>query len=157
MKFKTFSISIPLRFRDLDAYGHVNHAEFFTFLETARVRLMDGEFERHMETGPAFLVVSATCRYRKPLTLQDSCTVSLTVRNMKRTSFEVDYTVTDTAGDVCATAETRHGCFDPVAQRPTRLPQWFIDIVAEPDIVAEGDGVAQSRHGAEPDRQSAET
>ena len=131
MTFKTFSITIPLRFRDLDAYGHVNHAQFFTFLETARVRLMGGEFERHMQGGPIFLVVNASCTYRQPLMLQDSCTVTLIVEKMKHTSFEVSYTVTDMQGVVCATAHTRHGCFDPAAGRPTKVPRWFLDIVAE--------------------------
>jgi acyl-CoA thioester hydrolase len=132
MTFKIFSITIPLRFRDLDAYGHVNHAEFFTFLETARVRLMGGEFERRMGTGPMILVVNASCHYRKPLMLQENCVVTVQVHNMKHTSFEVEYTVSDMSGDVCATASTRHGCFDPVAKRPTRVPRWFIDLVSDP-------------------------
>ena len=132
MTFKTFSIEIPLRFRDLDAYGHVNHAEFFTFLETARVRLMDGEFERRMGGSEAFLVVSATCDYKQPLLLRNSCIVNVTVEKMKRTSFEVSYTVTDEHGTLYATARTRHGCYDPRAGRPTRIPQWFLDIVCKP-------------------------
>lgn len=131
MTFKTFSIEIPLRFRDLDAYGHVNHAQFFTFLETARVRLMGGEFERRLGSGPVFLVVSAACDYRHPLTLQQSCFVTVSVEKMKRTSFEVGYTVSDGNGTIYATARTRHGCYDPQAGRPTRIPQWFLDIVCE--------------------------
>jgi len=30
-----FNTSIEIRFSDLDAYGHVNNALFFTYLETA--------------------------------------------------------------------------------------------------------------------------
>ena len=36
---QTFSIPIESRFSDLDAYGHVNNAVYFTYLETARVKL----------------------------------------------------------------------------------------------------------------------
>ncbi len=32
---------LPLRFRDLDAYGHVYHAEFLTLLDEARSRWVD--------------------------------------------------------------------------------------------------------------------
>ena len=32
------SVLIPLRFRDVDAFGHVYHAEFLTLLDEARTR-----------------------------------------------------------------------------------------------------------------------
>ena len=33
-----FSISIPVRYSDLDAQGHVNHARYFSFMEEARFK-----------------------------------------------------------------------------------------------------------------------
>ena len=35
----TYSTPIELRFSDLDLYGHVNSVIYFTYLETARVKL----------------------------------------------------------------------------------------------------------------------
>ncbi|NVO01004.1 MAG: acyl-CoA thioesterase, partial [Geobacteraceae bacterium] len=38
------SIPIEVRFADLDAYGHVNGSVYFTYLETARVRMFTDAF-----------------------------------------------------------------------------------------------------------------
>jgi acyl-CoA thioesterase FadM len=35
-----FSTDVEVRFVDLDAYGHVNSATYFTYLETARTKLI---------------------------------------------------------------------------------------------------------------------
>ena len=42
---KEFSTGIELRFADLDLYNHVNSVVYFSFLETARVRLFRDAFQ----------------------------------------------------------------------------------------------------------------
>ena len=37
---RAFTIEIDMRWADLDAYGHVNNAVIFSYLETARVKLL---------------------------------------------------------------------------------------------------------------------
>ena len=40
----TAEVTIPIRWRDVDAYGHVNNAVFLTYLEEARDRLVESLF-----------------------------------------------------------------------------------------------------------------
>ena len=42
---QTYSTTIELRFSDLDLYGHVNSVVYFTYLETARVKLFKDFFK----------------------------------------------------------------------------------------------------------------
>ena len=60
---------LPLRFRDLDSFGHVYHAEYLTLLDEARSR-----FFRHvMElTDPSsYVLVHAEIDWESPLTRDD--------------------------------------------------------------------------------------
>jgi acyl-CoA thioester hydrolase len=40
----TAEVKIPIRWRDVDAYGHVNNAVFLNYLEEARDRLVESLF-----------------------------------------------------------------------------------------------------------------
>lgn len=60
--------AIEIRWRDMDAYGHVNHAVFVTYLEEVRDELL-GEL-----LGPAyedFVLVRLEVDYRRELTQAD--------------------------------------------------------------------------------------
>ncbi len=132
MEYKTFRIPVELRFRDLDAYGHVNHAEFFTFMETARVKLMEQELEQRMGAGaPLFVVVEASCRYKEFITLRPEVVIVIQVDQMKRASFDLLYTITDGAERVFAVARTTMVCLDAATQRPTPIPERFIELLRE--------------------------
>ena len=63
---QVYSTGIELRFSDLDVYGHVNSPVYFTYLETARVKLFKDFFNEVSQQG-IFTVVarpSATSRSR---------------------------------------------------------------------------------------------
>jgi acyl-CoA thioester hydrolase len=60
---------LPLRFRDLDSFGHVYHAEYLTLLDEARSR-----FFRHVLelTDPSsYVLVHAEIDWLSPLTRDD--------------------------------------------------------------------------------------
>ncbi|MFO7812351.1 MAG: thioesterase family protein, partial [Pelovirga sp.] len=57
----TYTTSIDIRFADLDAYGHVNNAIFFTYLEHARVKMFQEYFGAFLDSSLLFLVVRAEC------------------------------------------------------------------------------------------------
>jgi len=60
---------LPLRFRDLDSFGHVYHAEYLTLLDEARTRF----FRRTMQlTEPtSYVLVHAEIDWESPLTRDD--------------------------------------------------------------------------------------
>ena len=117
------STEIELRFADLDAYGHVNNAVYFTYLETARVKLFQESFAALMASGILFLVVEASCRYRKPIELNDRLHVDIETAELGRSSFTLVYTLHDGQGKEFATARTVMVCYDAKASKTIGLPE----------------------------------
>jgi acyl-CoA thioester hydrolase len=60
---------LPLRFRDLDAFGHVYHAEYLTLLDEARTRWL-GEAVQLEDPG-SYVVARLEIDYVSSLTLAD--------------------------------------------------------------------------------------
>lgn len=124
MSYDTFeyTTSIDIRFADLDAYGHVNNAIFFTYLEHARVKLFQHYFGAFLDSSLLFLVVRAECDYKAPITLQDPLLITLTVEQLRHTSFTFSYRLHDGRGREFATARTVMVGYDPQAKKPVALP-----------------------------------
>lgn len=114
---------IEVRFADLDAYGHVNNAIYFTYLETARIKLFRERFASMLESGLLFLVVEANCRYLKPIELKDRVFIDLSTEELGRSSFTLDYLLHDGQGKEFAKARTVMVCYDAQAGRTVRVPE----------------------------------
>lgn len=117
-----FSTGIQVRFADLDAYGHVNHATFFTFLETARTIVFKEIFLDLMNRGLLLMIIKAECSYLKPVDLNGKVIVSMQLEEYRRTSFTLGYQVRDAQGTTFAEAKTVMVCFDENRGKPTAIP-----------------------------------
>jgi acyl-CoA thioester hydrolase len=62
-------ISIPIRWRDVDNYGHVNNAVYLNYLEECRDRLVDDLFGTQESWD--FVLARVAIDYRKELTQAD--------------------------------------------------------------------------------------
>lgn len=117
-----FTTDIEIRFADIDAYGHVNNAIFFTYLETARVKLFQQHFGGFLDTSLTFLVVRAECDYRLPVTLNDKLQITIVIEQLRHSSFTFGYRLHNGEGKNYATARTVMVCYDPVVSRPVAIP-----------------------------------
>jgi len=118
-----FSADIEVRFADLDAYGHVNNATYFTYLEVARTKLFRDEFTEMMRNGLLFLVVRAECEYKRPIDLKDRVIVEMEMKNFGRSSFEIAYRLHNGNGTLFARATTVMVCFDRREGRTVSVPE----------------------------------
>jgi acyl-CoA thioester hydrolase len=117
----TFEVPIQVRWRDLDAYGHVNHAAVVSYLEIARVELWRSWFGDQGLQGAGLVVVGLSVDYRRQIALYDEVRVSVGVAEARRATFAFDYRVS--SGDLlAASALTRHACLRADNGRPTRIP-----------------------------------
>lgn len=114
--------NIEVRFADLDAYQHVNNATYFTFLETARINLFREKFAEQFQSGLLFLVAEASCRYLQPIGLNDRVRVALRCDKAGRSSFTLDYRITDGGERIFAEARTVMVCYDGKNQKPVAIP-----------------------------------
>lgn len=64
----TAEVRIPIRWRDVDAYGHVNNAVFLNYLEEARDRLVESLFG---DRAWDFVVARVAIDYRSELNQGD--------------------------------------------------------------------------------------
>jgi acyl-CoA thioester hydrolase len=120
---QTFSTPIELRFSDLDLYGHVNSVVYFSYLETARVKLFKDFFQDLTEKQIFTLVARAECDYKLPILFGDDLIVSVAVARLGTTSFDLEYRLHDGAEKTYATARTTLVCFDNARKVTVPVPE----------------------------------
>jgi len=119
---KVFTTNINVRFRDLDAMGHVNNAVYFTYFECGRVKFFHSNAQKDKFPGYTFILAHVSCDYIKPVTLHDRLTLEIRVKEIGRKSFTFHYQLTDTSDPsvIYATGESVQVCFD--YQKNTSIP-----------------------------------
>jgi acyl-CoA thioester hydrolase len=117
-----FSTPIELRFSDLDIYGHVNSVVYFSYLETARVKLFKDFFKELTDKQIFTLVARAECDYKIPILLGDELIVSVVVSRIGTSSFDLEYRLHDGREKTYATARTTLVCFDNAKKVTVQVP-----------------------------------
>ena len=86
---------IPVRFRDVDAYGHVNNAVFATYLEQARcdcyMALTGRDDPCDLEAGLDFVVARTEIDHVAPILAGDLVEVSVFPERVGHSSFVLAY------------------------------------------------------------------
>ena len=86
---------MQVRFRDIDAFAHVNNAVFFSYIELARIRYLldvlqpDEPFDRM-----PLILARVELDFRSPITFGDDVTVETRVDRIGRTSFGMSHRMT---------------------------------------------------------------
>jgi acyl-CoA thioester hydrolase len=115
-----FSCPIQVRWRDLDAFGHVNNATFASYLEMARTVVWTSLFGSRDALGIPFFVRRLEIDFRRPISLDDEVRVWLRVGEIRGASFVFEYVV-EAGGEVAAEAITRLACVDKRTGRPVAI------------------------------------
>lgn len=95
MNSKTFvhSTQMPVRWGDMDAFGHVNNTVYFRYIESARIEWMEQlqGLPRTATQGP--VLVSANMNFIKQLTYPAQIEVSTFIGAPGRSSFTVSHEI----------------------------------------------------------------
>lgn len=124
------SIPIEVRFADLDAYGHVNGSVYFTYMETARVRMFTDAFKKLTGKGIFTVVARAECDFRVPIMLDDELIVTLWISKTGRSSFDIEYRLHNSKETTYATARTTMVCFDNLKKTTMPIPESILAMAA---------------------------
>lgn len=86
-------IQIDVRWGDMDALGHVNNANYFTYCESARISYFDarGVWKQMEDTGQGPAVVTATCNFREQLHYPSALDVGVRATGLRNRSFRLEY------------------------------------------------------------------
>lgn len=122
-----FRASIDIRFRDIDALGHVNNAVYFTFLEIARSAYFAALLGRPLGVEDFSIVVAeAQCRYRSPAFYGERLIVEMAAVSVRSRSFELRYRISvEETGRLVAEARTVQVAYDHQARRGTTFSPEF--------------------------------
>jgi len=129
----SYETEMPVRFRDIDAIGHVNNAVYATYLEQARIEYIEDVLETSVaESG--VVLAHLELDYERSIELDDAVTVALRVPELGRSSVPMEYEVR-ADGTVAATASTVMVAVDPDGDGSRPLPEaWRRRIEAHEDI-----------------------
>lgn len=116
---------VPLRWSDMDAYGHVNNVQFLRLLEDARIIGFADWFGRERSVvGEGIIVARHEIEYHAPLLFRlEPVRVAMWVTDLGGASYDVGYEVRDgeAGSKTFAIAETTLVGYDFTTERPRRL------------------------------------
>jgi acyl-CoA thioester hydrolase len=105
-----FERLVPVRWRDTDAQGHVNHAVFLTYLEEAR----DAFYAQLIGADPSYVVVRVEIDLRAEVRHPDrQVTVRIQAERVGTTSLTTRETILTSSGELVAEARVVTVRWDP--------------------------------------------
>jgi acyl-CoA thioester hydrolase len=110
-----FEHQVRVRWRDVDALGHVNHAVFLTYLEEAR----DAFYFRHLGAEPLYVVVRIEIDLRAEVRYEErTITARIAPERLGTTSLTTREQVLTPAGVTAAEARVVTVRWDPDRRVP---------------------------------------
>lgn len=121
-------VNLETRWRDLDAFGHVNNAVFATYIETARGTLFKRWNLPFNGTGKSLTVASISINYHKQLKHPSKIVVGQSITRIGNTSFDIESAIFDekNTNEPIATSKVIVVCFDFDKQKSTPVFQQII-------------------------------
>ena len=114
-----------VRFRDVDAMGHVNNAVYLTYIEDARIA-----FLRPMGADvPDMILARAEIDFRAPLAEGDALEIGVRPLRVGTKSFELEYELR-VGEKVAAQAKTVIVSYDYGSRRPVAVPDHWREKLA---------------------------
>ena len=93
-----FRMPLSVRWRDLDAFNHVNNSNFLTYLEEARIRWFDSLDEEWVTEETAPLLAAVQVNYRMPIPYPAELVVALHCERLGNTSVTIGHRITSRDG-----------------------------------------------------------
>lgn len=115
-----FALAVPIevRFKDIDAMGHVNNAVYFTYFENARIAYWRALGRSRPRGEVAYVLAHAECDFRSPCTMEDELSCHIRIGSLGRSSFVFEYLLRDESdGRTVAEGRTVQAIYDYEARR----------------------------------------
>jgi acyl-CoA thioester hydrolase len=86
--------AIPIRFKDIDVFRHVNNAVYFTYLEIARSNYCNKILGKEIDwIEQGLILAKAAADYKTPILLSDQIFIYTRCSRMGNKSFDLSYLV----------------------------------------------------------------
>ena len=117
LKDYKLQLEMQTRWRDLDAFGHVNNAVFASYIENARATLFDRWKLPYLGKGKSLIIASLTIDYYKQLNHPSKFIIGQKVSRIGNTSFDIESSLFK-ENKLIGTSRVVVVCFDFDIQKP---------------------------------------
>lgn len=126
-----YEMTVPIRWGDMDAMGHVNNTSYFRYLEIVRIEWMRSIGCQPSPDGQGPVIVNAFCNFYKQFEYPGDVLVKMYASDPGRSSFESWATMerSDAPGVIHAAGGATTVWVDFPAQKSMPLPDWLRQVV----------------------------
>lgn len=119
-----FFHAVTTRWKDNDAFGHVNNVEYYSFIDTAVTWFLLEHRLIGVTAGDIITVVVETaCRYHAPIAFPDRVTVGVRVARIGTSSVRYEVAVfRNDEAEAAAEGHFVHVYVERATMRPVRVP-----------------------------------
>ena len=96
MKMVRDVTSIRVRYQETDKMGIAYHGNYFTWMEVARIHLLDSmncSYSQLEEAGYFLPVISCSCEFKNPARFDDIIEIEVKLQKMVQARVHLDYTI----------------------------------------------------------------
>lgn len=126
------SVTIPIRYADIDAQRHLNNVAYCAFMEHARVNYLRevGLWDGKDFTSVGMILADVQCSYLAPAFLGECVTVWVRISHLGTKSFHFEYRL-ETERTTIATGRTVQVCYDYTQQESMVMPDRWREAILE--------------------------
>lgn len=117
-----FRMPIDLRWRDLDAFNHVNNANFMTYVEEARIRWFESAGNDWLSNGRIPLLAAVQMNYRLPIPYPARVFVELLTQRVGNSSLTLGHRIVGEDDRLYADGHSVLVWIEMATGRPVPLP-----------------------------------
>jgi acyl-CoA thioester hydrolase len=118
------SCRLPIRWGDMDAYGHVNNTVYFLYMQEARVDYLESLGYRIGDYDTTPVIITAACTFLIPIAYPGEVEVRLFLGEPGRSSILSSYEMRRGDSDaLCATGEATIVWTEVASGRPVPIPE----------------------------------
>ena len=89
-----FEAQVPVRWSDMDAFGHINHARMVTLMEESRIQWLLRAGDEYQPLIKGAMIVHVEIRYQRQLKHEDSpLAVGMWIRGNRSVDFTIGYEI----------------------------------------------------------------
>jgi len=118
------SLEMPLRWGDMDAYGHLNNTLYFRFCEEARVQALQAMGASLVGSGQEPVIINASCTFLRQVVYPDTLRVETHAGPAGRSSFMLFYQMySEQQGELVCEGSSKVVWMDHATAKSTPLPE----------------------------------
>ena len=126
-----FEMTLPMRWGDMDAMGHLNNTGYFRYMETIRIDWLHSLNQVPAADREGIVIVNAFCSFYKQLEYPGQVLLKMYASDPGRSTFETWVTMerSETPGLIYAAGGATTVWVDFPNQKALPLPDWLREIV----------------------------